>query len=136
MHLQKSVRQTIILLLGDWLALGLFVFLGQIDHRLLSLTRLLGTTALLALPWTVVALLLDAYWLGHQSTLRAFLGRALRAWLVAAPLALLLRALILGQATIVVAFMLVTMSLGALFLLTWRAAFFLAARRLSPPPST
>lgn len=130
----KVGRQTILLLLGDWLALGLFVFLGQVDHDLVGLPRLLATGAMLALPWTVVALLLNAYWLSATTTLRAFLGRSLLAWFVAAPLALLLRALILGQATIVVTFMIVTMGLGGLFLLGWRAAyFFLHVRRRRVP---
>lgn len=117
------VRQTILLLAGDWLALGLFVFLGQVDHDLLGLSRLLSQTAMLALPWTVIALLLNAYRLSQRTTLRAFLGRSLVAWLVAAPLALVLRALIQGQSTIPVAFMLVTLGLGGLILLAWRAVY-------------
>jgi hypothetical protein len=123
------VRQTMLLLAGDWLALGLFVFLGQLDHDLLGPSRLLSQTAMLGLPWTVVALLLNAFWLSQRTTLRAFLGRSLVAWLVAAPLALVLRALIQGQSTIPVAFMIVTLGLGGLILLAWRAVYFVLRSR-------
>jgi hypothetical protein len=54
----------LILLFGDWLALGLFVFLGQMEHELVAgdyLPRFLRSTAVIALPWTAVALLWGAY---------------------------------------------------------------------------
>jgi hypothetical protein len=129
---QRTGRHTVVLLVGDWLALGLFVFLGEIDHQVLALPRLLWTTALLALPWTVVALALNAYWLSGAATLGVFLRRSLLAWLVAAPLALILRALVQGQATIVVTFMIVTMGLAGLFLLGWRAAYYTVQARRGP----
>lgn len=120
----------IVLLAGDWLALALFVFLGQVDHDVVDVGRWLMQTVVLAAPWTVVALILNAHRLTEGSALQVFLGRSLLAWLVAAPLGLLLRALVQGQATIVVAFMLVTMGLGGLFLLGWRAVYyFIRSRR-------
>lgn len=119
----------LVLLLGDWLALALFVFIGQADHELLGVQRLLLTTAGLALPWTIAAGLLGAYTLPVKSG-GAFFGRSLLAWLVAAPLALLLRAYLNGQATIVVIFMTITLGLGGVFLLLWRALYyFLIVRR-------
>jgi hypothetical protein len=59
-----------------------------------------------------------------------FFGRSLTAWLVAAPLALLLRALLREQAAIIAIFMVVTIGLGGAFLLSWRGLFFLTWRRL------
>ena len=59
---------------------------------------------------------------------RAFFGRSLTAWLIAAPLALLLRAYLHGQATIIVIFMAITMGLGGAFLLIWRGLYFLIWR--------
>lgn len=118
----------IFLLIGDWLALGLFVFLGQVDHGMISdnpLPRLLKTSAEFVLPWTVVALLWGAYRVTPNMTFRTFYGRSLTAWLIAAPLALLLRAYLHGQATIIVIFMVVTMGLGGGFLLIWRGLYFL-----------
>lgn len=129
MKQENAIRNSLILLVGDWLALGLFVVLGQMDHELLSVPRLARQTALLAVPWTVVVLALGAWRIRAGESLIAFLGRSLLAWLVAAPLALLARALLQGQATIIVAFMMVTMGLGGIFLLLWRAAYFLLSRR-------
>ena len=125
--LNQRVRpQVVWLLLGDWLALALFVFLGQVDHDLLGTygwSRLLTSTLEVALPWTIVAALLGAYRLPPAVSKGHFLGRSLNAWFVAAPLALLLRAWIHGQATIVVIFFVVMLGLGGIFLLGWRLVF-------------
>jgi hypothetical protein len=134
MTLSPPTRRSWILLIGDWLALGLFVLLGQLDHEVLQLPRLLQTVAVFVAPWTVVALLLGAVRVEPQHSAQAFLSRTLVAWLVAAPIALLLRALLLGQATIIVAFMLVTMGLGGLFLLAWRSAYVWIDRRRRARP--
>lgn len=128
MRTDKIRWSVIFLLIGDWLALGLFVFLGQLDHGMIgsgSLPRLLKTSAIIVLPWTAIALLWGAYKLTPEMTFRAFCGRSLTAWLVAIPLALLLRACIQGQATIVIIFMAVVMGVGGIFLLIWRVLYFL-----------
>lgn len=112
------------LLIGDWLLLLLFVFIGQRDHEMAvvgSLPSLLTTTLALALPWTAAAWALGVLRLPDSMDWRPWLGRVATAWLVAAPLGLLLRALVRGQASIVVPFMLVILGLGLLFMLGWRA---------------
>ena len=63
-------------------------------------------------PWTAAAFVLGAYRLRPDPGWRAWLGRALNAWLVAAPLGLLLRSLLRGQDAIPVTFILVAMSIG------------------------
>jgi hypothetical protein len=129
---RKMGLNTIILILGDWLTLASFVFIGQLDHGMVGadpLPRLLRTTAELALPWTAVALVWGAYRITAETGGRAFLARSLTAWLIGAPLALLLRAYQHGQATIIVIFMAITMSLGGTFLLGWRTLFFLTWKR-------
>lgn len=121
------------LLLGDWLALGLFVFLGQLDHDMLGTygwPRLATSTLEVALPWTIIAAVTGAYRLPPGVSRRHFLGRSLNAWLVAAPLALLVRAWLHGQATIIVIFFVVMLGLGGAFLLGWRVAFILWLSRL------
>ena len=123
------------MLIGDWVALGLFVFLGLVDHAMIEaggLTRLFTTTAVLALPWTAIGFILGAYSPAADTSGRTFLSRSLVAWLVAAPLALILRAFLQGQATIILAFMLVTMGLGGAFLLAWRLIYLLLRRRVRP----
>lgn len=111
------------LLLGDLLVLLLFVFTGQRDHDMpivAALPSLLTTTLALALPWTVAAGALGALRLPGDDW-RPWLGRVLAAWLIAAPLGLILRALLRGQASIILVFMLVVVGLGAVFMLVWRA---------------
>jgi len=122
------------LFIGDWLLLLLFVFIGQRDHGMDlagSLPSLLTTTLALALPWTAAAWALGVLRLPSGADWRPWLGRVATAWLVAAPLGLLLRALLRGQASIAVPFMLVILGLGSVFMLGWRAGYYwLGMRRL------
>jgi hypothetical protein len=125
-------NKSIILIIGDWLVLLLFVFIGQRDHNMSgpgTFASLLTTTLSLAVPWTVAAFLLGAYRLEESPTLGRWLGRVLTAWLVAAPLGLLLRALLRGQGAIAVPFMLVALGLGGLFVLGWRGVYYLLRNR-------
>lgn len=125
--MKQISRSTIVLIAGDWLALALFVYLGQIEHELVNangLPRLLTTTLVLALPWTAVALLWGAYRPPAGRGDVGFFGRVLAAWLAAAPLALMLRAWLQGQSAIILIFMAVTLGLGGLFLLGWRLLYF------------
>lgn len=111
------------IIIGDWLVLVLFVFIGQQDHQITgvsALPSLLITSVSLAIPWTVASLLLDGYRPERFSGWQPWLGRVLTIWLVAAPIGLIFRALLRGQETIIVVFMLVLMSIGGLFLLGWR----------------
>ena len=123
------------LLLGDLLVLILFVFTGQRDHDLpivAALPSLLTTTLALAVPWVVAAGAMGVLALrpdrsasglpsADLSGLGAYLGRVLAAWLIAAPIGLILRALLRGQASIVLVFMIVLLTLGGLTMLVWRA---------------
>ncbi len=120
------------LLAGDLLVLLLFVFIGQRDHGMSltgALPSLLATTLALALPWAVVAWLLGVLRLPGDRPAAAWLGRVAAAWLIAAPLGLILRALWRGQASIILIFMIVALGLGGLFVLVWRAAVYAWVKR-------
>ena len=121
------------LLAGDWLVLLLFVFIGQRDHSISgpgALPSLLNTAFSLGLPWTVAAFVLGAYRLRPLPGWQVWLGRALNAWLVAAPLGLVLRALLRNQDAIPVIFILIAMSIGGLMIVGWRAlAYWWVSRR-------
>ncbi|HOU42633.1 MAG TPA: DUF3054 domain-containing protein, partial [Promineifilum sp.] len=113
------------LLAGDWLVLLLFVFIGQRDHGIAgqgALASLLSTTISLVVAWTAVALVLGGYRLRPDPGWRVWLGRVANIWLVAAPLGLVLRALLRGQDAIPVIFILVALSIGGLMMVGWRAA--------------
>jgi hypothetical protein len=133
---KAALKTTFLLVVGDWLALALFVLIGQADHGLIGdnpLPRLLATTAELALPWTIIGWLLGAFRYSGTEGWRQFLGRTLVAWLAAAPLALLLRAYLHGQVAIIAIFMAITLTLGGLFLLAWRLVFFAYSRHARQP---
>ena len=113
------------LLAGDWLVLLLFVFIGQRDHGIAgqgALASLLSTTISFVVAWTAVALVLGGYRLRPDPGWRVWLGRVANIWLVAAPLGLVLRALLRGQDAIPVIFILVALSIGGLMMVGWRAA--------------
>lgn len=120
------------LLVGDWLLLLAFVFIGQRDHDMNvvgALPSLFTTTLAVALPWSVAAWLMGAL-RAPAGDWRPWFGRVLAAWLIAAPLGIILRALYRGQGSIPLPFMLVMLGLGGLFMLAWRVlAYGLAGRR-------
>ena len=122
-----------ILLAGDLFAISLFVFIGQRDHNTVDaaqpLLGVLRTAFPFLLLWLIVVWPIRAVPLtAAEIRLPLLLGRAVNAWFVAAPLALTLRAYLLGGRTIPPAFMLVTLALGGLFVLAWRLLFWLAWR--------
>ncbi len=126
-----------ILLTGDVIALLLFVFAGQRDHELVDPNQPVVGVILAALPF-LPAWIVAGAWLGafrfelddHKGRPYAFLGRALNAWLVAAPIGIVLRALILGRAVIPTPFVIAATGFGGLFLLAWRVVFALGWRLL------
>lgn len=115
---------------GDALCLSLFVLAGLQTHDSASpLIRFLINAGPLILVWTLTAWWLGALQLDSPPAYRPVLGRTLTAWLVAAPLALVVRALLLRASTIVLVFLLVTLGLGGGLLLVWRTAVVWALRR-------
>ncbi len=120
----------IILAAGDLLALLAFVLIGQADHQTLDASNpLLGAlpnVVPLAGMWLLLAWLLRAYPRGgDHPRLAPFLGRAALAWVIAAPIGLLIRMVWLGRGAIPIPFLLVTLAVGGLFLLGWRLVFWL-----------
>jgi hypothetical protein len=116
-----------ILLAGDLLCLAAFVLFGLGTHDVLAgtnaLQRFLINAGPMALVWTVAAGALGAFRFAAPTPMRTVWARTLTAWLVAAPLALLLRAQLLGAATLVINFVLVTLGVGGSLLLLWRTVY-------------
>ncbi len=123
-------RAALILRLGDALALLAFVLVGMGTHATLEAANAAIRFAVLAGPlllaWFGAAIALGAWAVAPPVSWRALWGRTLAAWLIAAPLALLLRALLLGSGTLAVPFVLVTLGLGGALLLGWRSLYRLA----------
>lgn len=118
----------IVLVLGDILALLLFVLIGQADHQTVSaenpLSGLLLAGAPFVVAWLGTAFLLGAY-RADVFAPRVMLTRSLTAWLIALPIGIVLRALLLGRAVIPTMFILVAFAFGGLFVIGWRMIFVL-----------
>ncbi len=118
-----------ILLIGDALAVTAFVIVGQYSHNTTAMAdaalRAVGQIAAIGLPFVLLAWSLGAY-PAHRPTMWAeagpFLLRSTLALLYAAPAGLLIRAWLLGQPTVLLAFAGVALLFSALFVLGWRAA--------------
>lgn len=125
-----SPASTWILFAGDAVCLLAFVLLGLGTHEAADpAVRLLVSAGPLLLAWGVAGLSLGAFQFDKPFSLRTVLGRTLNTWLVAAPLALAGRALLLRSAAIPLPFLLVTLGLGGALLLAWRAWWVGWARR-------
>jgi hypothetical protein len=124
---QKAFLFRILLLLGDLAAILLFVFIGQQDHATIDLNNpvygLLKAAFPLLITWLVVALVTQAYPEADEMTLRRLLIRGLNAWLIAAPLGLMLRAFMFDRGGIPAIFMLLTLLVAGAFILIWRLVF-------------
>lgn len=119
----------LLILLGDLIALLLFVYIGQRDHGLVDaenpLLGLLWASWAFTLVWVIAAALLRALPDAATLSARVLLVNGLNAWLVAAPLGVLLRAYFLGRAVIPTSFLAATLAFGGLFVLGWRLLFVL-----------
>lgn len=127
-------RAALGLLAGDVLTLLLFVYIGQRDHELVDVENPVRGVLLAALPfaiaWVGAALALGAYRVTAADLRpRVAFGRVLNAWLVAAPLGIVLRALWLDRAVIPTGFVLAALAFGGAMLLAWRGGFILLWRR-------
>lgn len=124
----------LVLLLGDLAAILLFVFVGQQDHGTADVNHpiwgLLRASFPLLLTWIVLAVIARAYPTPENMTKHTLFVRALNAWLIAAPLGLLLRGYLLGRGGIPNIFLLLTLITGAAFILIWRLLFYLVWRQL------
>jgi hypothetical protein len=117
-----------ILLAGDVLVLLAFVLVGQAEHEGTNASNpLLGillTSGEFTVAWIAAGVWFDAFQQDHPPSLRAFMGRSLNAWLVAAPLGTLVRALVLGRADIPVAFLIVVFLVCGAMLFGWRVFYY------------
>lgn len=116
----------LILVVGDILALLLFVFIGQADHETVSAENPIGGVIMTGAPflavWLVTAFLMGAY-RAEVLTPRVMLTRSLTAWLIALPIGIVLRSLLLGRAVIPLGFALAAFAFGGLFVIVWRMLF-------------
>ena len=119
MTISKHIGRYVLIFM-DLLALILFVWAGQTDHGTMNdanpIAGILPASWEFALLWLLVGWPLNAFPRVQDWTIRLLLSKAMLAWLVAAPLALLLRSLVLSRLNIPSLFMAATLGFGILFL--------------------
>ena len=117
---------------GDALMFLLFSAIGRSTHGeaagLDALLQVAGTAAPFLAGWLLAAPLLGAYRPAVISRVGPMLARTALAWLVAGPLGLVIRSLLL-QRGISVTFALVTLATVLVMLIVWRVLFALGTSR-------
>ena len=130
---KNNTLPRLILLFGDLGAILLFVFIGQQDHATTDVNNpffgLLRAAFPFLITWLIVAPIARAYPSAENITLQRLLIRGLNAWLIAAPLGLLLRAFLFERGGIPAIFMLLTLLVAGAFILIWRLIFGLVWQR-------
>lgn len=125
------------LLVGDTLAVGLFVVLGEISHGidpLASASLVLDTFAPFYIGWLLVALPAGLYGSEALASPKRAGILTLGAWAVADAIGQGLRATTYFHGNAALSFALVALAVGGGFLLVWRVGVtFLLQRRLHAP---
>ena len=117
-----SRRSTLILLIGDLAILGMFALAGRETHATGDpnlIVNALPTLTPFVLIWLLVAIPMGVYRPNVYGFVPLTIIRTLSAWIVAGPIALYARALLLARTSIPVPFILVTMGLNGGLLLMW-----------------
>lgn len=129
-----DVRRVGLLAVGDIVVFMLFAVIGRASHNeaagLSAIAEVAQTAAPFALGWFVVSPWLGAFNADVAARPRHMLGRTALAWLLALPIGLIVRALIIGRGS-PLSFAIVTFITALLMLLGWRGVYaWLASRRV------
>lgn len=130
----RPETRTLLLALGDALAFLVFAALGRKTHQeaagLAALGQIVWTAVPFALGWFLIAPFAGAFRREHTETPVTMLRRTELAWLMAWPVALLLRWALSSDHQVPFSFAMVILIANAILLGGWRALFaFVADRR-------
>ncbi|HXV42840.1 MAG TPA: DUF3054 domain-containing protein [Anaerolineae bacterium] len=136
----NSAQRLALLIGGDLLSLLLFTWIGRSSHSLpgADISAGLETAAPFVISWFLVAPWFGLFRREISQNWRKLVPRLLLVWLIAGPLAGLLRALFLGRPIpegIVPIFVVVTMTVASLLMLAWRLGYLWWANRTWPHAS-
>ena len=121
-----SRRNTFILLLGDLAIFVMFALVGRETHASSDpnlIVNALPTLMPFVLIWLLVSVPMGVYRPKVYRFVPLTIIRTLAAWIVAGPIALYVRALLLARPSIPVPFIVVTMGLNGVLLLAWHVFF-------------
>ena len=123
---------TLGLAVGDLVLIGLFVVAGELQHGY-SLTaqpgRVVGTALPFVVGWVVTSVLAGVYTPSVYRVPRTAVLRTVAAWVGAALVGQALRATSLFHGDFALAFVLVSLGVGLVLLVPWRAAVAVLAGR-------
>lgn len=127
-------KHQLILIGGDSAIFMFFAFTGRETHAPGDsnlIVNALPTLITFLIVWLTIAAVGGVYRSAVMTTPRSALPRTLIAWLIAAPIAIVVRAILLQRTAVPWQFVAVTMGLVGTLLLLWHggAAWFLARRR-------
>ena len=128
-------KPQLILALGDVVIFIFFTFTGRETHApgdTNPIVNALPTLLTFLIVWFVIAALSRVYRSGVIANLRSAAFYTLIAWLIAAPIAIIIRAILLSRTAIPWQFVAVTIALVGTLLLVWHvgAAWYLSRRKL------
>lgn len=108
---------------GDIVAVTVFTLLGMISHGTLAgAASVLVTAAPFLLAWTGVGLWLGVFWERAVTGIGQAIKSILLPWVLATPIAMQLRVLLLGRGA-PLAFVLTSLALGGACLIVWRILY-------------
>lgn len=119
-------RTTLILMAGDLAIFVMFALVGRETHASSDpnlVVNALPTLLPFVLIWLMVSIPMGVYRPSVYRFVPLAIIRTLAAWIVAGPIALYARALLLARTAIPVPFILVTMGLNGVMLLAWHSFF-------------
>jgi hypothetical protein len=115
-------RPQLILIIGDSLIFVFFALQGRETHApgdTNPIVNALPTLLPFLIVWLAIATASHVYQSGVMTNPRSAVPRTLLAWLIAAPLAIVIRAVLLSRTAIPWQFVAVTMGLVGFLLLLW-----------------
>ncbi|MFB6222538.1 MAG: DUF3054 domain-containing protein [Haloarcula sp.] len=124
--------QTVLVAVGDLLAIALFVAAGEFSHNinpLLNPGQFAGTLTPFYIGWLVVATVGGLYTAAATKTLQTSLGRAIVGWVLAVGIAQGIRATSLFPGDAALTFALVSVLVGGTLLVLWRAVVAVSLNR-------
>ena len=130
----RNRSNTLILMAGDLAIFVVFVLVGRETHAAGDpnlIINALPTLLPFGLIWFLIAIPIGVLRPTVYRVVRLTTIRTLAAWIVAGPIAIFVRALLLSRTAIPWQFVVVTMGLNAVLLLTWHVFFAWWLRRSS-----
>jgi len=121
-----------VIILGDVILLLLFAYGGEVSHELFFPDSLVLSVLHAALPfalaWFPIAFILGALADPRGSRTLDWIARTVGAWLIAAPLGIVVRGWLINRAVIPMTFLLVTYAMGFALFVSWRVIFVFVAK--------